>query len=446
MAGRRLRILALAYSCNPDQFSIALEGWSLSRALREHVEARVVTHARNRSDLEKAGWREGREFTAIDPGAIGTWVDRIGETVRRAAKLGTTWTTAIEAVTYSYFEHLVWQRFGAAIRGGEFDIVHRLTPMSPTVPSPIARLLRGARVPFVWGPINGGVPWPKQFRDVLRREGEWFSYLREGHRLLPGYAIARNSAAALVTGSICAWEQMKGHHDRCIYVPENAIDPDRFNVERPAGSEGPLRIAFIGRIVPYKGADILIEAVAPLIRAGKAVVDVIGDGPEMISLRRRVAEAQIGEGVALHGWVDHREIANRLASSQVFAFPSIREAGGAVVLEAMALGMTPVVIDNGGPRELVSEKTGYRVPLGTRASVVTAFRKTLTMLAASPESVRAIGLRARDRVFRLFTWDVKARQIVQVYRWVLGEGDKPDFGMPLADPPDQGPPVPERSV
>ena len=88
----------------------------------------------------------------------------------------------------------------------------------------------------------------------------------------------------------------------------------------------------------------------------------------------------------------------------------------------MALGMTPVVIDNGGPRELVSEKTGYRVPLGTRASVVTAFRKILTMLAASPESVRAIGLRARDRVFRLFTWDVKARQIVQVYRWVLGEG------------------------
>jgi len=190
----------------------------------------------------------------------------------------------------------------------------------------------------------------------------------------------------------------------------------------------------------------LIEAVAPLTRAGKAVVDVIGDGPEMFSLRRRVAEAQIGEGVALHGWVDHREIANRLASSQVFAFPSIREAGGAVVLEAMALGMTPVVIDNGGPRELVSEKTGYRVPLGTRASVVTAFRKILTMLAASPESVRAIGLRARDRVFRLFTWDVKARQIVQVYRWVLGEGDKPDFGMPLADPPDQGPPVPERSV
>jgi len=49
----------------------------------------------------------------------------------------------------------------------------------------------------------------------------------------------------------------------------------------------------------------------------------------MDSLRRQAADAQISEGVALHGWVDHREVAKLMARAQVFAFPSIREFGGA---------------------------------------------------------------------------------------------------------------------
>ena len=47
--------------------------------------------------------------------------------------------------------------------------------------------------------------------------------------------------------------------------------------------------------------------------------------------------------------------------------------------------------------------------------------------------MRLIGEKARGRVQKQFTWDVKAGQIVEIYRWVLGQRDKPDFGMPLPD-------------
>jgi glycosyltransferase involved in cell wall biosynthesis len=264
---------------------VSLEGWSLSRALRDHADTHVVTHVRNRDDIAKSGWSEGREFTVLDPAAVEGPITRVGEAVRNLAKLGWTWSTVLTTFWYYYFEHLAWRRFGGAIRNGEFDVVHRLNPVTPPTPSLIAQRCRDAGVPFVWGPINGGVPWPKEFRDAMYREGEWLSHVRGAYKLLPGYRATRRSAKGLIVGSVSVWDQMQGYRDRCVYIPENAIDPSRFTIAEPASSKGPLRVAFVGRLVPYKGADILIDAVAPLVRAGRVVVEIIGDGPDMPRIR-----------------------------------------------------------------------------------------------------------------------------------------------------------------
>ena len=279
--------------------------------------------------------------------------------------------------------------------------------------------------------MNGGVPWPKAFRSALRREGEWLSYLRGARKLLPGYRNTRRAAAALITGSSYVWADMKGHHARCVYLPENAIEPTRFAQLTSEKRGGPLRVAFVGRLVPLKGVDMLLEAAAPLVRAGQVVLDIIGDGPELAALRQQIAQERIEQGVTLPGWIDQQDVLKRLSASQVFAFPSIREFGGGVVLEAMALGLTPIVVNHGGPAELVTEETGFRVPVGSRESIVSAYRNLLSELVQSPEQVERIGQAAKARVFRLFTWEVKARQVFEIYRWVLGERNKPDFGMPL---------------
>jgi hypothetical protein len=157
---KRHRVFIIAESASPEESSVSLIGWSLSRALLEHVDAHVVTHVRNRDALLRAGWIEGREFTSIDPAVVETPINWFGEKVRKVARLGWTWTTALSIFSYYYFEAVLWRRFGAAIAAGEYDLVHRITPLSPAVPSLIASRCRKAGVPFVWGPMNGGVPWP----------------------------------------------------------------------------------------------------------------------------------------------------------------------------------------------------------------------------------------------------------------------------------------------
>jgi len=101
------------------------------------------------------------------------------------------------------------------------------------------------------------------------------------------------------------------------------------------------------------------------------------------------------------------------------------------VLEAMALGLAPIVVGYAGPDELVTDETGLRVAIGSRETVIAGFARALERFVESPDDVRTFGTKARERVTRLFTWEAKAAQIAEVYRYVLGRGPKPDFGMPL---------------
>jgi glycosyltransferase involved in cell wall biosynthesis len=135
----------------------------------------------------------------------------------------------------------------------------------------------------------------------------------------------------------------------------------------------------------------------------------------------------------LDGWVPHEKLQSRLRQSQLFGFPSVREFGGAVVLEAMATGLVPIVVGYAGPNELVSDATGVRVAIGSRDEIVSRVRAALERFVADPTLVAEMGGRARGRAMSLFTWTAKARQVREVYRWVLGERDKPNFGMPLPD-------------
>ena len=222
--------------------------------------------------------------------------------------------------------------------------------------------------------------------------------------------------------------------DKCFYLPENAIDPARFTRRRTRRAGKPIRAVFLGRLVPYKGADMLLTAAAPLVKAGAMTVDIVGDGPQMPDLKAIVEREQIAHGVRLPGWVDHKNVQDWLVDADLFTFPSIREFGGAVALEAMAVGLVPAVMDYGGLGELVTPKTGFLLPMGTRPQIVERLRSLLAYLCDHPGEIDSRSGAALRRAHEQFVWPAKARQIVQVYDWVLGRRpDKPQFPIPTPD-------------
>jgi glycosyltransferase involved in cell wall biosynthesis len=185
--------------------------------------------------------------------------------------------------------------------------------------------------------------------------------------------------------------------------------------------------------VPYKGAEMLLEAAAPLLRGGAMTLAILGDGPQMPLLRQIVTRESVSEYVRLAGWVEHGRVQDFLADADLFTFPSIREFGGAVALEAMAVGLVPLVMDYGGLGELVTEKTGFLLPMGTRGQIVERLRSLLTHLCEHPEEIDGKSDAAWRRAHEQFTWPAKARQVVRVYDWVLGRAARPEFPMPTPD-------------
>ena len=203
------------------------------------------------------------------------------------------------------------------------------------------------------------------------------------------------------------------------YIIDNAIDPTRFTQPRHRQPALPLQLLFVGRLVPYKGADMAIEAAEPLLADGRAELTIVGDGPERQRLHELAARSAKPSAIRFTGEIPHKQIGEHFAAADLFVFPSIREFGGAVVLEAMAMGAVPIIVNYGGPAELVTKESAYCLDIGPRAQIVQSLRNTLETIAADPSVLLQKITNGQHRVRSELTWHAKAEQVVNVYRKVL---------------------------
>lgn len=424
---RPYRVLLVAEAANPEWTSVPLVAWNLSRALAKVTNVHLVTQVRNRDAIIRAGLIEGQDFTVIDNDRFAYPLYKLSDWLRGGVGKGWTTKMAFSSLAYYSFEHDLWRRFKSRIAGREFDIVHRITPLSPTNQSIIARRLAKLKIPFVVGPLNGGVPWPKGFRDRQHAEREWLSHIRWLYKLMPGYRSMRRHSAAIIVGSTYTLAEMpRWAKSKCVLIPENGVREELLNLTRDRSTFRPLRGAFVGRLVPYKGADILLEAAADFLRKEQLELHIIGDGPQRLLLEATVQRLNVQNRVLFHGWIPYGEVQERLKTCDFLALPSVREFGGGVVVEAMALGVTPVVADYAGPSELVDERTGIRVPFHDQKSLVEGMKRAIERIIRSPDMLEELGAAAREKVREKLTWEAKANQIVAVYDAVV-TGTNPRF-------------------
>lgn len=415
----------MADDCNPEWPSLPVVGFKAACAIAEHADVTVATHVRNRENIERAGGMGRARVEYLDTEYVAKPLYKLNTWLRGGNQVGWTTSIAMNYPSYLAFEWEAWRRFGPALRRGEFDLVHRITPMSPTLPSPMARL---SPVPFVLGPLNGGLRWPKGYDSERSREREWLVKLRDAYRLLPFYRSTYAKSAAVLAGFQHTIDDLPASaKSRALNFPEVGVDPQLFRDAPERAATTPVRFLFVGRLVPYKLPTLPIECFAksPTLREHELLI--VGDGPERATMERMIAEAGLGSAVKMLGWKKQAEVGELMRQSSVFVFPSIRELGAGVIAEAMASGLCCVAVDYGAPRDLLADGRGIRVPLGGREELVERFTAALEDVARSPEKAHAIGRAARDFTLSELTWDAKARRAIEVYRWVLGERpDAPD--------------------
>lgn len=423
-----MRVLLLASECNPEWPSLPIVGFKLCRALADHVDVTVATHVRNRPNIEKSGFGRAK-VVFIDNEYLAAPLYKLTTFLRGGDEGAWTANVAMAYPSQISFEYEVKRHFRRELDSKYFDVVHRVTPMSPTLPSPIARW---ASVPVVVGPLNGGLRWPPGFTQELHREREWLTYVRGAYRLMPYYQSTYGEASAILAAFDHTLRDLpRSAQDRCFNLPEVGIDPELFaangkSSEEKRSDDGRVVFLFAGRLVPYKCPDVVIEAMALDESLRKHRLVIVGDGPERPRLEALIAKHRLEGCVELLGRRSQAEVGEWMRRADVFAFPSVRELGAGVVVEAMACGMPCIVVDYGGPGGLIDETRGVRVPLGQKSDIARAFAREMAALAADPERRKRLGAAASAFALECYTWDAKARQIADVYEWVLGRrAEKP---------------------
>lgn len=434
MSTKSLRILVIAAGANPKSVTGPLIGFSHSAALALIHEVTLVTGYRHLKELREAG-ANYKSIVSIP----GTWLDRFYNWMfRRFFQSSGNLYWSIITIPIGYlFEWRVWRRMKKRIISNEFDVVLRLLPIDPKAPSLLAYFMRKVKVPFVMGPVNGGLPWPKGFSQLdkhLPAAGYWAPKLRNLFRLfLPFSRSAYKNSSAIIVGSSNNYKDSSRYSEKLFYVPgENGVNSSWINelsVSRPKVREC-MEVIMVNRLVPLKGVDLAIRGVARLLNNGKARLKIVGDGPERSRLEALVDELDVRNHVTFVGWVSHQEALSLMGQSDVLLFPSLREFGGGVVFEALALGAVPVVADFGGPGDIVTDEVGFRIPLTNENEMPSKIESILERLASDRDLLDAIRERGLCYVRENITWEAKARMVTDILLWVTGNGPKPSMHPP----------------
>lgn len=431
---QKLRVLVLAPDCNPESVTTPQIAYAHAEALARLHAVTLVVRAANQDPVRRAGG----PFEAIHPIRLPGLDELYNWALRRIFKYdyGRQSLTAASYPLQVAFEWYAWRQLRHRLRGGEFDVVLRILPIVTVLPSPFAYFLRNGPVPFVLGPLNGGLPWPEGFPqlDAQRQQaGYWVSRLRGCYKYMPFARSTYQKAAAIIAGSSHTFSEFASYAEKLFFVPgENGLDSSL--LQRPEDvrnrPKDKLQLVFVGRLIPLKACDLALRASAHHLRAGTAHFTVVGDGPERQNLQDLAASLGIAEAVTFTGWVSRAEALAQLGRADVFVFPSLREFGGAVVFEALCLGAVPVVADFGGPGDIVTSEVGYKISLTNEADFVRKLATVLDRLASDSdhlETLRQHGMAyARERL----TWEGKARAVSGVLSWVTGKGPKPDLPPP----------------
>lgn len=200
-----------------------------------------------------------------------------------------------------------------------------------------------------------------------------------------------------------------------IHIIPNAINlPQRVQLQSRASD---LKVVLcVSQLLKRKGIETLVDAFLEVHRADKkAKLVVIGEGERRAELEKRVRQSGLEGAIIFRGRVSKEELERAYAGCDVFVLPSFAEGLPTVILEAMARERPVVATDIPGIRDYFRE-TAVLVPPGDSRKLAEAIIELLD----DEKLRRMFGRKGRELVERMFTWDIVASKIIDLYEQTLG--------------------------
>jgi teichuronic acid biosynthesis glycosyltransferase TuaC len=289
-------------------------------------------------------------------------------------------------------------------RGQPIDLIHA----HGALPCGNAAMLvsRELNIPFV-ASVHGLDAF--SIVQVSGRSGEW---CRRISRLV-------YSAACRV---ICVSEHVRdavleGMPQGCrTSVVYNGVDPQRFSPD-PSPVSAAMKVLSVGDLIPIKGHEHLIRAMASLVSEFPSLeLDIIGNGVERGRLEALTRNLHLADKVHFLGRQSRAQVAEAMRLCTIFVLTSRYEALGCVYLEAMSCGKPVIGCQGQGISEIIQQgRNGFLVAADSEKELTI----TISTLLRDPSRYRDLGRLARATILDGFTLEKQAENLARIYRECL---------------------------
>jgi glycosyltransferase involved in cell wall biosynthesis len=404
-----MKILACAYSClrDPDQRygdgGEGFLGWNIVTQLARFHQVHVLTYAKNKSQIEEKLIQNpvpNVRFYYLDIPWL-NFLQKMGGGIQIYAYF---W----QIKAYFVAKHLHAQH--------QFDAFHHITYANDWMASFIGALLP---LPYVRGPGGGAHKIPKafladyslwaRFKEYFRSFGQWV------FRHDPFFIMGQSRAKAILVCNREAFDAIpKKWQGKVKFFPVNGISEQDLHELYPNHSTFTFITA--GKLLKLKNFPLAIEAFAQFRKkkqAGELVI--IGTGPELENLKQLAKNLDIESYVTFKPWMPHELLLQEISAGDVFVFPSLRDGGGAVVIEAMAQAKPIICFDLAGPGFHVTPECGIKIQPTNPEKSVADMAFAMERLYDDEKLREHMGEASYERASTMYTWNHLGNSLETIY-------------------------------
>jgi glycosyltransferase involved in cell wall biosynthesis len=429
---RKLRVLACAYACvleegAPVVGGEAVLGWNIVRQIGRFHQVWVLTSASNRHGIEDELQRQPAPnitFVYVElPGWLRPFLTFLGG-------------IQFYAYLWQIQAYRVARKLHAQVT---FDAFHHITYANDWMASYIGALLA---VPYLRGPGGGAQQTPKAFlREYPFSARLWERFRAFGQWVLrhdPIYLRGQRRARVIL---LCNREAVNAVplrlKSKVQLFPVNGISAEDlriFSGTNEAGYSvtvpdqdqqrlygGTFQVLSAGKLLSLKGYALAIRGFARFAKRHSDVsFTIVGDGPERARLENLIRELGLEAQVQLKRWIPRADLLSLMRHCDAFLFPSLRDGGGAVVVEAMAASKPIVCMDLAGPGMHVTEDCGIKIPPRSPDGTIELMAQALETLYQDRELRLKMGQAGRARAEQVYRWDHLGDRLLKIYGEALG--------------------------
>jgi len=398
-----MKILLIAFACEPRKGSEPGVGWNWALHLSRHVDVSVLTRKNNKPSIDNFLTNNQSvkiNFIYFDIPVLSS--------LKKAIPFGVQ------------LYYILWEIFAIyKIRNVKADLVHRLTFVTMVTMLRLYKLEK----PYILSFCAGGEQTPSSILNNYSLRDKVKERLRKLYNSFYMFSpvtkkiFNKSQLILAVTNDTKRFiEDLKVTKEIKI-VPAIGLDKISPYLKRSKKD----KIIYAGSIIYWKNIKIIIQSLS--LTRTKVILELYGGGNKLKEMQKLVKDLHISEKILFGGFINRLKLLEMFNEYDLAVHASSHDSGSMFLLEAVSYGVPVLFLNTGGPKEIFS---GIDYPLKVNPElpfelIVREFADKIDWFYANYDSFMTEFMKIRNLIIERFNWENKAKEMVNIYKEILSE-------------------------